>query len=228
MAVLSLLATVLIYVAAKRVYRRHRRVLFSPIFVAPLLLAVLLLLTGLPYKVYFQGGQWLSFLLGPGTVALAIPMYKNGPLLRRYAVEIGSSVVLGALVALISSVLPALWLHLSSETASSLAPRSVTTPIAMEISRSIGGVPTLTAVFVIITALVGLAAEPLLTRLLAIKSPVARGALLGMGAHGAGTARAFELGSLEGTVASLSMIAAAGATLALTPLVVPLLFSPPI
>lgn len=218
---LSLLGTIMIYFVAKRVYRHQRRVLLSPIFVAPLLLSILLGVSGLPYERYMAGGQWLSFLLGPATVALAIPMYKNAHLLRRYAVEIGSSVALGSLVALISSVLPALWLNLGVETASSLAPRSVTSPIAMEIARSLGGVPTLAAVFVIITALVGMAIEPSLTRLFGLRTPLARGAMLGMGAHGAGTARAFELGSLEGTVASISMILAAGATLALTPLVVP-------
>lgn len=223
MGLLSLAATCLIYAGSKWVYRRHRRVLLSPIFVAPLLLAVLLLMTGLPYPQYMAGGHWLSFLLGPATVAFAVPMYKHTQLLRRYAAEIGISVALGSLVALVSSVLPALWLHLSAETAGSLAPRSVTTPIAMEISRSIGGVPTLTAVFVIVTALVGLAAEPLVVRIFSIRTPIAKGAMLGMAAHGAGTARAFELGSLEGTVASLSMIAAAAATLALTPLVMPLL-----
>jgi predicted murein hydrolase (TIGR00659 family) len=223
LGLLSLLVTVAIYAVAKRVYRRHRRVLLSPIFVAPLLLVILLLLAGLPYQAYMAGGQWLAFLLGPATVAFAIPMYKNGPVLRRHALEIGSGVALGSLVALLSSILPALWMHLSPETTSSLAPRSVTTPIAMEISRSIGGVPTMTAVFVMITALVGLVVGPLLIRTLSLRSPVARGALLGMGAHGAGTARAFEFGSLEGTIASLSMIAAAGATLALTPVVVPLL-----
>lgn len=175
------------------------------------------------YATYMGGGQWLSFLLGPATVAFAIPIYKNGSLLRRYGLEIGTGVLIGSLIALVSSVLPARLLHLSTETVRSLAPRSVTTPIAMDISQSIGGVPTLTAAFVIVTALIGVAAGPLVIRALGIEAPVARGALFGMGAHGIGTARAFESGETEGTVASLAMIGAAAATVAMAPLVIPLI-----
>jgi predicted murein hydrolase (TIGR00659 family) len=217
---LSLLVTVLVYGGAKRLYQRYRKIYLSPMLIGPLVLIVMLNAGRVSYASYMStGGQWLNFLLGPATVALAIPMYKNLDLLKKHGLEIGVSVVLGSAAALFSSVLPALWMHLGPQVVNSLAPRSVTTPVAMDISRSVGGVPSITAAFVMITALTGLVVGPLVIHGLAIRTPVARGALFGMGAHGAGTARAFEFGSLEGTVASISMIAAAGVTLALMPLV---------
>ncbi|MGE5673308.1 MAG: LrgB family protein [Mycobacterium leprae] len=218
---LLLAATILIYFGAKKLYRRTRSVLLSPLLTVPLLLVGLLLLLRLPYATYMSGGQWLSDLLGPATVALAIPIHKNMKLLKQHALEITCAIGAGAVLALVSSFLLAFWLHLGLQIADSMAPRSVTTPIAMAISRSLGGDPTLTAVFVIVTALVGLVAGPLLIRSMPIKSPVARGLLFGVGAHGAGTARAFEFGELEGTFSSLAMVLTAGATLVLTPLLLP-------
>jgi predicted murein hydrolase (TIGR00659 family) len=223
LSMMGLVMTVAVFAVAKRVYKRIPLLFLSPLLVVPTTLVVILSTTDITYGEYLAGAKWISSLLGPATVAFAIPIYKNLPLLRRYALEIGLSAVLGSATALLSSVLPALWLHLSPETATSLAPRSVTTPVAMDISRSIGGVPTMTAVFVIVTALVGVMAGPALIRWLQIRTPVARGALFGTGAHAAGTARAFEFGDVEGTVASLSMIAAAGATLVLTPVLWPLI-----
>jgi predicted murein hydrolase (TIGR00659 family) len=215
--------TILVYFGAKQLYRRFKTVLFSPLLVVPLVMISLLWVTAVPYATYATGTSVLSALLGPSVVAFAVPIYKNMRLIKQHGVEIGLSVVLGSAVALFSSVAMALWLRLSPETAESLAPRSVTTPVAMDISRSIGGLPPLTAAFVMVTALVGILIGPPLVRWLRLRTAVARGALFGMGAHGAGTARAFEFGQVEGTVSSLAMIGAAGATLVLTPLLLPLL-----
>lgn len=223
MGALSFLVTVAVYLGARRLYQRRPYLLLSPIFVSPLILVTVLLLGRIDYPRYMEGGRWLSSLLKPSIVAMAVPMYKYRHLLRQYGWEIFSSVLVGSAVALITSAGPALWFHWSPELASSLAPRSVTTPIAMEIARSVGGAPELAAVFVISTALIGLVIGPILFKLLGIHSAVARGALFGMGAHGVGAARAFELGEIEGVVASLAMILAGFATLALTPLLLPLL-----
>lgn len=223
MAVLSLLVTVAIYLGSRWLYRRRPRVLLNPIFVSPLLISTGLLIGRIDYGDYLAAGaQWLSFLLGPATVALAVPMYRNRHLLRRYGLELGAGVILGAAVALVTSVGPVVWLGWDWELAVSLAPRSVTTPIAMEFARTYGGEPVMAAVFVIATALVGIVVGPLLIRWLRIRSAVARGALFGVGAHGIGTARAFEFGETEGTVSGVAMILTAFATLALAPFILPL------
>jgi len=225
MGALSLALTLAIYQGSRALYRRHPRLLLSPIFISPLALALILVYGGIDYDRYMEGGRWLSLLLSPATVALAVPMYKHRHLIRQYGLSLGLGVLLGSAAAIISSVLPPLLLGWDSALVISLAPRSVTTPIAMEIARAYAGEPVMAAVFVILTALLGLIIGPLTIRYLAIRSAIGKGVLFGMGAHGVGTARAFELGQVEGTVSSLSMILAAFVTLALIPLLLPLLFT---
>jgi predicted murein hydrolase (TIGR00659 family) len=218
-----LVVTIVTYLAAKALYQRRKLILLSPLLISPLVLIGLLLWFNVPYSTYMIGGQWLAKLLGPATVAFAIPLHRHFDLLKKHAAEILASVAAGSLVAVVTGVEMAARLHLSADTVRSMAPRSVTTPIAMGVAGTVGGVPTLTAVFVIVTGLFGLVAGPLVIRSLRIRTPVARGALLGMGAHGCGTSKAFELGSIEGTVASLSMVVAGGLTIVLAPVLLSLL-----
>lgn len=219
----SLVLTVLVFWGAKRLYRRRQAILLSPVLVAPLLLMLLIWVTNVPYQSYASGAKWLTSLLGPATVAMAVPMYRHFNILKQHAKEILAGVLLGSSLAILSSVLLATWVHLGVDTLLSLIPRSVTTPIAMEISRSVGGLPPMTAVFVIVTGISGIILGPLVIRWLPIRTPVARGVLFGMGAHATGTSKAFELGAVEGTVSSIAMILAAGMTLMLIPVLLPML-----
>jgi predicted murein hydrolase (TIGR00659 family) len=220
-----LLLTVLVFWLAKKLYGRWSVLILLPILTAPIVLVVILTTAHVSYGSYMAGGKWLTYLLQPATVAFAVPMVRHFELLKKHALEIVSSVVLGSLVAIVTSMVLAGWMHLNPTLADSLAPRSVTTPIAMVISQKFGGVSTMTAVFVMVTALIGIVIGPLIIRYLSLRSAVARGAMFGMGAHGAGTSRAFEMGAVEGTVASLSMIIAAGASLLIAPTLVPLIQS---
>lgn len=219
----SLILTVLVFWGAKRLYRRRQAILLSPVLVAPLLLMLLIWVTNVPYQAYASGAKWLTSLLGPATVAMAVPMYRHFNILKQHAKEILAGVLLGSSLAILSSVLLAAWVHLGADTLLSLIPRSVTTPIAIEISRSVGGLPPMTAVFVIVTGISGIILGPLVIRWLPIRTPVARGVLFGMGAHATGTSKAFELGAVEGTVSSIAMILAAGMTLMLIPVLLPML-----
>jgi len=214
---LFLVLTLLIYMVIKRIYRRFPRVYLSPLLITPLILVILLLTVHVPYTAYNQGGQWLSRLLQPATIAFAIPLYKNIQTLKKHALEIVSSVLFGSIVAVTSSALLAKLLHLDSGLMSSIIPRSITTPIAMNVSQAIGGVPTVTAVFVIMTGLIGTIVGPFIVKWLRIDGEIARGILFGTAAHGTGTSKAFELSSLTGTISSISMILAALFTLAATP-----------
>lgn len=207
---IGLVLTVAIYWGCKQLYHRIPIVVLTPLVSCLAIVVTLLSVTHIPYAKYMTGAHWLSSLLGPAVVSFAVPLHKNFALLKKHAVEILLSLLMGCLTAITSSMLFALLLRLNRTLAASLAPRSVTTPIAMDISRQVGGIPTLTAVFVIITALIGIFVGPLAIRHLRIKSSVGKGMLLGMGAHGVGTSKAFDIGPLEGTFASLAMIVAAG------------------
>lgn len=220
---LYLLFTLVIYGLSKRLYRVHPKVYLSPLLITPLMLIIVLMWTQVPYETYNLGGQWLSSMLQPATIAFAIPLYKYYNVLKKHAIEILVSVLTGSIVAMFSSAFIAEWMHLDSELVSSLIPRSVTTPIAMNVSQIIGGVPNITAVFVIITGLLGTVIGPLVMKWFHIENEVARGVLFGTSAHGTGTSKAFELSSLTGTISSISMILAALFTLGVAPLIISLL-----
>ncbi|MFU1795844.1 CidB/LrgB family autolysis modulator [Paenibacillus azoreducens] len=216
---LCLLATLGIYAVSKRVYAKRRKVYLSPLLVTPIVVIFILIWAKIPYETYNDGGKCLSSLLQPATVAFAVPLYKNFKVLKKHATEIIVSVLAGSCIAMISSAFLAKWLHLSSSLVTSMVPRSVTTPIAMNVSQVIGGVPNITAVFVIITGLLGSIIGPMVLRMFKIENDVARGILFGTSSHGTGTSKAFELSSLSGTISSISMILAALFTLGVAPLI---------
>ena len=212
-----LLITVGVYRGSKTVYAIHQRIYLSPLLVVPTILIAILLLFGISYPDYQTGGQWLTRLLGPATVAMAVPLHKNFDLLLKHKAAILTGVASGAVLAVLSSAGLALMFGLSREIVLSIAPRSVTTPIAINIAEMVGGNETLAAVFVIMTGLIGIVIGPLLISRLRIESSVAKGLLLGMGAHGCGISKALELGEEEGAIASLAMIITAGSTLFIAP-----------
>ncbi|MCY7769184.1 CidB/LrgB family autolysis modulator [Bacillus haynesii] len=219
---LSLIATVLIYLGAKAVYTRHPKVYASPLLVTPVILVGLLLFINIPFEAYNAGGRLLTDMLQPATVAFAIPLYKYFPVLKKYAVEIIINVAVGCCIAILSTAFIAKLFKLNEDLIESLVPRSVTTPIAMSVSEMIGGMPAVTAVFVILTALFGSVIGPMVIRYFRIDNEIARGVLLGTSAHGAGTSKAFELSSVSGTISSVSMILAAIITLCAAPFLISL------
>ncbi|WP_134683796.1 CidB/LrgB family autolysis modulator [Brevibacillus migulae] len=218
--------TVVLYWAAKKLYQHKPKVYFSPLILSPLLIVGFLLWTGIPYETYNVSASWLTDLLQPATIAFAIPLYKSFATLKKHASEIIASVLCGSVVAIATSALLAQLFDLNLRMVDSLIPRSVTTPIAMNISEMVGGIPAVTAVFVIITGIFGSQVGPAIIRLLRIENEVARGVMLGTNAHGAGTSKAFEFSAITGTVSSLSMILAAFITLGVAPWFLPVLMMP--
>ncbi len=217
------LVTVGAYVLAKRVHRHVGRAWTSPLITAPLALLLLAFALHANYHDYLRGTHWLMAMLGPATVAFAVPIYEQRALIARHWKVLGAGVLVGSGTAILAAWLMASALHLSPELRLSLAPRSVTTPFAMDVSGRIGGVPELTAVFVIITGICGSLFGQLLLKLLPVRSAMARGALFGMGAHGMGVAKARELGESEGAIAGLVMVMAGLFNVAAAPLLALLL-----
>lgn len=169
------------------------------------LIGGLLTLTGTPYATYFEGAQFVHFLLGPATVALAVALHAQWPLLRRTWAPLVAGLVTGALAAAVSAVALGWLLGASPQTLASLAPKSVTTPVAMGIAERLGGLPSLTAVLVVVTGILGAATARWLFERLDIADPLVRGFALGVTAHGIGTARAFQVSPTMGAFAGLAM-----------------------
>ncbi|HEX8908728.1 MAG TPA: LrgB family protein, partial [Anaeromyxobacteraceae bacterium] len=155
-----LAATVGLYLAARALYARLRTPLASPLLLAPAALVLALLGRHAGYDVYMRGGRWLLALLGPTTVAFALPLHRHRAQLREQAAELGAAVLVGSAVAVGSSLALSRAFGLGGEVTRSLAPRSITTPFAMLVARQLGGAPALAAVCVILTALVGLLVGP--------------------------------------------------------------------
>lgn len=198
--------TIALYFFAKAAYRRWPRLWLSPLVFAPALLIILAVVMRETYADYIRSTHWLVMLLGPATVAFAVPIYEQRATIRRYWPALALGVTVGSGVAMASAWALASLLSLDGNLRLSLLPRSVSTPFAMTVSADIGGVPDLTAVFVVITGVLGAALGETLLRVLPLRSALSRGALLGMGAHGAGVAKAQQIGAEEGTIAGLVMV----------------------
>jgi predicted murein hydrolase (TIGR00659 family) len=217
---LWLAATLAAYACGMALHQRARRnPAVNAVAIAVALLVIVLLGTGTSYATYFEGAQFVHFLLGPATVALAVPMFRNRHVVGRAALPIFAALIAGSLTAALSAMAVAWALGGSREIILSVAPKSVTTPIAMGIAEHIGGSPSLTAVLVIATGIFGaIVARPVLNAL-GVMDWRARGFAVGLAAHGLGTARAFQVDELAGTFAGIAV----GLNGIATALIVPLL-----
>jgi len=203
---LGLTMTLFAYLIAQGIYARARfNPLANPVLIAVALLVAVLSVTHTPYQTYFQGAQFVHFLLGPATVALALPLYRQLPKLRRAAVPLAGGLIAGSLTAVLSAVVVAMLFGVSRVTVISLAPKSATTPIAMAIAERLGGLPSLTAVLVICTGVFGAVSARTILNVLRIEEPDVRGFALGVASHGIGTARAFQVSDEMGAFAGLGM-----------------------
>lgn len=221
---LGLTVTLVAYQAGYWLYLRSgQNPLLNPVLLAVMALVALLTATGTDYATYFEGAQFVHFLLGPATVALAVPLYRQLRTLRRSAAAILAAIVCGSLTAAASAVAVAWALGASRETLLSLAPKSVTTPIAMGIAEQLGGLPSLTAVLVILTGIIGAVLGTWTLNALRIRDWRARGLAVGTAAHGIGTARAFQVNEVAGAFSGLAMGLNALATAVLLPMLARLL-----
>ncbi|MFN3656014.1 MAG: LrgB family protein [Pseudolabrys sp.] len=203
--------------AASAACRRHP--LANPVLIAVVLVSVLLLASGTAYQAYFAGAQFVHFLLGPATVALAVPLVRHLPQVRRALVPMLVALVVGSCAAVGSAVLLAGAFGLDRAAMLALAPKSATAAIAMGIAEKTGGDPALTAVLVVLTGISGAIVVTPLMNALRLKNYAARGFAAGLASHGIGTARAFQVSPLAGTFAGIAL----GLNGLLTALLVPVL-----
>lgn len=182
-----------------------RHPLVNPVVIAAALLIALLQATGTDFATFFDGAQFVHFLLGPATVALAVPLWRNLQAVRSALVPMLAALVAGSVTAVASAVFVAWLLGAPGEMLASIAPKSVTAPIAMGLAEALGGIPTLTAVLVVATGIIGAVVVTPLMNALGIRDFAARGFAAGVTAHGIGTARAFQVNELAGTFAGIGM-----------------------
>jgi predicted murein hydrolase (TIGR00659 family) len=216
---LHLTMTLALFALARRLYLRSRNnPLLNPVLLTVVALVALLRLTDTPYPVYFEGAQFVHFLLGPATVALAIPLYRQVQAVKRSLPALLAAILAGSVTASASAILIGRLAGASTEILASLAPKSATTPVAMGITERLGGLPSLTAVLVILTGILGAMLGPLLLRLLRFQDQRVCGTAMGTAAHGVATARAVQTGEVAGAFSGLAMGINALATAILAPL----------
>lgn len=218
---LWLTVTLMAYVVADRIaVATDRHPLANPVLVAIAITAFVIEATATPYATYFEGAQFVHFLLGPATVALAIPLYEYRATVMRSLLPMLAALLVGSVVALISALSLASLLGIPRDLIVALSPKSVTTGVAMAIAQNLGGDPTLAAVLVMLTGMTGGILVTPLMNLMRIRDMRARGFAAGLAAHGVGTARAFQVNEVAGAFAGIALGFNAFLTAMLAPLAV--------
>jgi predicted murein hydrolase (TIGR00659 family) len=222
-AVLAIAATLAVYAAARVLQRRTRSVLLHPVLVSIVVLIAALHLLRIDYEAYDRGGRVLTFLLGPAVVALGLPLYRQMEEIGRRGRAVLVSLAVGSIVGVLAATGTAVLLGASSAVVRSLAPRAVTTPIAIGIAERVGGLPPLSASVVILSGVFGAVVGPPLLRRMGVRSRTAFGLALGAAAHGVGTARAAEEGDVEAASSGLAIGLMGVGTAVAAPLVLALM-----
>lgn len=205
----SVAVSIIAYEAGSQLKKKFKTAIFNPLLIAVAATIVLLILCGIDYDSYYEGAKYLSYLLTPATVCLAIPMYEQMELLKKNWKAVMAGILSGVLTSLICILAMAAVFSLSHETYVTLLPKSITVAIGMGVSEELGGYVTITVAVILITGILGNMIGEGVCRLFRIKEPIARGVAIGTASHAIGTARAMEMGEVEGAMSSLS-IAVAG------------------
>ncbi len=212
-----------LFFGAKWLQKRTGLMLLNPILLTMALLIILLKWSGISYETYSEGGHLIEFWLRPAVVALGVPLYLQLETIKKQLLPILLSQLVGCIVGVVSVVLIARWLGAPQEIIYSLAPKSVTTPIAMEVTKTLGGIPSLTAAVVVCVGLLGGILGMKTMQITHIGSPMAQGLSLGTAAHAVGTSTAMDISSKYGAFASLGLTLNGILTALLTPTILSLL-----
>lgn len=196
----------------------------NPVLISMVLLSTLLVVTDTSYQTYFEGAQFVHFLLGPATVALAVPLWQNWERVKKSAVPMTAALVTGGLVAMASATAIGYACGLRGEVLLSLVPKAVTSPVAIGVSENIGGLSTLTVALVLITGVFGAIVTTPLLNAIGVRDYRARGFATGVASHGIGTARAFQVDGTAGAFAGIGMVLNAIFTSLVAPIFVQLFF----
>lgn len=211
--------SILAYSAGLFIAKRTRLAIMNPLLLTTLIIISFLSILKIDYETYNRGGAIITFFLGPATVVLAVPLFKQWELLRSNFIPILSGIAVGSVAGIASIIILGRLLGLDTVIIASMTPKSTTTAIAIEISSAIGGNPSLTAIFVPITGITGFIAGARIIDAFGIRNPIAKGIAMGTASHAVGTAKAMEIGEVEGAMSSLSIGVAGIITVFLIPVI---------
>lgn len=189
--------------------KKFKLAIFNPLLIAILCVMAVLMILDVDYEMYNEGGKYISYLLTPATVCLAVPLYRQISLLRKNLKAVIAGILSGVLASMVSVLILAKFFGLSHEEYVTLLPKSITTAIGMGVSDELGGIVTITVAVIIITGVLGNMIAEVVCKVAKIEEPIAKGLALGTSAHAIGTAKAMEMGEVEGAMSSLA-IAVAG------------------
>ncbi|MBT2215727.1 LrgB family protein [Virgibacillus dakarensis] len=209
--------TLLMYLAAVKVHQHVDFTFTLPVIIATFMIVVVLLTFHIPYDTYMIGGEWINKLLGPAVVALAYPLYQQRTILKDLIIPVFSGTMVGAVVGVSTGILLAKWAGFNDLIIYSLSPKSITTPVAMAVADSTGGITPLAAVFVMIAGIGGVMVSTIILRFLKINHYLGRGVGMGCASHAIGTAVAMEHNQLEGSISTVAMVVSAVVVSIITP-----------
>lgn len=204
-ALLIIIGTILLFLLSMKLNKRFPSPFTLPILTTTIVTIVILLMFRIPYDTYMEGGKWINKMLGPAVVALAFPLYNQRQIIIKYKYSIISGVVIALLAGLVSIMALMLLFNVKTEWMLTALPKSLTTPVAMQVSDSIGGIAPLTAVFVMLAGFVGAIVGPVIFKVGKIESAISRGVSIGSASHGVGLTKLHEYGEQELSIGSLSM-----------------------
>ncbi|GIM27693.1 LrgB family protein [Clostridium polyendosporum] len=205
-------------------YKKTKLPIFNPLLIAIALIIVFLTTFNIDLETYNEGAQFINIFLGPATVILAVPLYKQINLLKRYSLPIIAGIFIGSTVGITSIIILSYLLGLNDTLIKSLVPKSVTTPIGIEISSQLNGIISITVVGIIVSGIIGAVFGPLICKILKIENNIAVGISLGTASHAVGTTKALEIGETEGAMSSLSIGIAGIMTVFLAPIIYNILY----
>ncbi len=203
--IFGVIISILAYEVGLLIYRKTKIPIFNPLFISIILVISVLLIFGIDLETYNKGGSMISFFLGPATVILAVPLYKQLESLKSNVIPILTGITAGSVTAVLSVLAFVKVLRLPKDIGLSLLPKSITTPIGIELSKQIGGIPPLTVAAIVFTGIVGAVLGPLTCKVFRITDRLAVGVSIGTASHAVGTTKAAELGELEGAMSGLAI-----------------------
>ncbi|MFS0822359.1 LrgB family protein [Bacillus sp. 1P02SD] len=220
LTIASIVCTIVIFLMMTRLYKRVTHPLLVPIATTTFVILIFLLIFSIPYKTYMMGGKWIDELLGPAVVALAYPLYQNRKSLKEFFMPIIIGVFVGSTTGIATGLYFSKIVGVDPTIILSISPKSVTTPVAMDIASVTGGIPALAAVYVMIAGISGAMFGPILLKWVKVDHFVGVGLGFGTASHGIGTSRALEIGTNEGAISSIAMILSAVYTSIILPMLV--------
>jgi predicted murein hydrolase (TIGR00659 family) len=218
--IFGVLISLICYIIGQFISKKTKIAILNPLLIAITLVVLVLLTFNIPLDDYNNGGKIISFFLAPATVILAVPLYNKINSLKEFALPVLVGIFIGSVAGIFTVILLGSLINLDKDLILSLIPKSVTTPIGIELSAKINGIPSITVTSIIITGIIGAVFSPIILKVFKIKNPIAVGISIGTSAHALGTTKAVELGEIEGAMSGLSIGVAGIITVVVAPIIV--------